>query len=318
MHGKPRLNVFGRQLLVERLQAGWSAGSVAEAAGVSRATVYKWSRRYRSEGLGGLADRSSRPQSSPRSVNAELEARIVELRRTRKLGPHRLGAVLGVPRSTVYKVLCRNRLQRLDWIDRPTGRVIRRIEVAALGEVVHMDVKKLGRIPEGGGHRIHGRRARPSPGAGHGPGHDYVHSAVDAFSRLAYSEVLGDETGATCSDFLRRAAQWFAGHGVQMQALVTDNAMAYRLSSAFRATASDLGIDHRRTPPYTPQLNGKVERFHRTLLEEWAYARSYSGNAERVGLLSAWLHSYNFHRAHTALGGRPPVTRLNDLCGNYS
>lgn len=318
MNRRPRLNDFGRQLLVERLTAGWSAQSVAEASGVSRATVYKWSRRYRLEGLPGLVDRTSRPRSSPRQLDPNLEARILELRRSRKLGPHRLGAILGVPRSTAYKVLRRNGLQRLDWMDRPSGKVIRRIEVATVGEVVHVDVKKLGRIPEGGGHRIHGRRARPSPGMGRGPGHDYIHSAIDACSRLAYSEVLLDESGATCSAFLRRAAEWFAGYGIQIRCLVTDNAMAYRLSNQFRAAITELGIEHRRTPAYTPQLNGKVERFNRTMLEEWAYARPYVGNAERTGLLSEWLHRYNFHRAHTALGGLPPVSRLNDLRGNYS
>lgn len=318
MNRRPRLNDFGRQLLIERLEAGWSAQSVAEASGVSRATVYKWSRRYRAEGWAGLADRSSRPASSPQRLKPEIEARIVELRRTRKLGPHRLGAILGVPRSTAYKVLSRHGLQRLDWMDRPSGRVIRRIEVSGVGEVIHMDVKKLGRIPEGGGHRAHGRRARPSPGRGRGPGHDYVHSAVDACSRLAYSEVLLDETGATSTGFLRRAADWFASHGIQIHCLVTDNAMAYRLSSQFRIALGELGIEHRRTPAYTPQLNGKVERYHRTLLEEWAYVRPYVGNAERVALLNDWLHSYNFHRAHIALGGRPPVSRLNNLCGSYS
>lgn len=318
MHRRPRLNVFGRQLLVDRLQAGWPVRSVAEAAGVSTATVYKWSRRYRYEGAQGLLDRSSRPRSSPSRLDGSLEARILELRRARKLGPHRLGAILGVPRSTTYKVLRRHGLQRLDWMDRPTGKVIRRIEVGRLGEIVHMDVKKLGRIPEGGGHRVHGRRARPSPGAGHGPGNDYIHSAIDACSRLAYSEVLLDETGATCSGFLRRAEAWFASHGIEITCLVTDNAMAYRLSKQFRAAVSELGIEHRRTPAYTPQLNGKVERFQRTLLEEWAYVRAYRGNAERVALLKDWLHSYNYHRTHTALGGRPPVSRLNNVSGNYS
>jgi transposase InsO family protein len=318
VHPRPRLNVFGRQLLIDRLEAGWSASAAAESAGVSRATAYKWWRRYRAEGRGGLEDRSCRPHRSPGRMAAELEALVLELRQSRKLGPHRLGAVVGVPRSTVYKVLRRHNLHRLDWLDRPTGRLIRRIEVATVGELVHLDVKKLGRIPDGGGHRVHGRRSRPSPGQGKGPGYDYVHSAIDACSRLAYSEVLLDESGATSSAFLRRAADWFAGYGIRIQSLVTDNAMAYRLSAQFRDTVGDLGVSHRRTPPYTPQLNGKVERFHRTLLEEWAYIQPYNGNSERTALLSAWLHSYNFHRTHTALGGRPPISRVNDLRGNYS
>jgi transposase InsO family protein len=201
-------------------------------------------------------------------------------------------------------------------MDRPTGKVVRRYEWAEPGQLVHMDVKKLGRIPPGGGHRVHGRAARPD--RKRRQGYDFVHSVVDDHSRLAYSEILPDEQGPTCADFLRRSAAWFEAQGVRVQRVMTDNAMNYRLSRDFKAALVDLGAKHLLTPIYSPQVNGKVERYNRTLLERWAYVRPYEDNAERAALLSEWLHRYNFHRAHTALGGRPPIERVNRLRGNYS
>src|SRR4029077_3985751 len=194
MHPRPRLNLFGRQLLIDRLEHGWSAPAVAESAGVSRATVYKWLRRYQVEGLAGLADRSSRPRRSPRRLDAAREATVLELRR-RRLGPPRLAALSGLPRSTCYKVLRRHQLHRLDWLDRPTGRLIRRYEMSQSGELGHMDVKKLARIPEGGGHRAHGRLGRPRGDyeKGFQIGYECLHSLIDDYSRLAYSELLDDE-----------------------------------------------------------------------------------------------------------------------------
>jgi transposase InsO family protein len=316
MHGRPRLNVFGRQLLVKRIEAGWTPSTAAEAAGVSRATAYKWLRRYRAEGWIGLQDRSCRPHRSPTRLGPPAEAIILELRRGQKLGPHRLAALTQRPRSTCYAVLRRHGLHRLDWLDRPTGRVIRRYEYARPGELGHLDVKKLGRIPLGGGHRIHGRQERPN--RREGLGYDFVHSLIDDHSRLAYSEILPDERGASCAAFLRRAAAYFAEHGIRFQRLLTDNAFAYRFSHPFQRALAELGSRHLRTAPYRPQTNGKVERFNRTLLEEWAYVQPYQDNAERVGLLAAWLHRYNYHRAHTALGGLPPIARVNNLRGNYS
>jgi transposase InsO family protein len=316
MHRRPRLNCFGRQLLVERLEAGWSASAVAESAGVSRATVYKWRQRYRLEGLPGLADRSCRPHSSPRRIEPEVEAHLLELRRSRKLGPHRLATLTGLARSTCYKLLRRHQLHRLDWLDRPSGRLIRRYERERPGELVHVDVKKLGRIPAGGGHRVHGRRDRT--GVARGLGYDFVHSLVDDHSRLAYSEVLDDELATTCAAFLRRAFEFMSTHGIAVEAVMTDNAKNYRLSRHFQATVAQLGARQLFTPPYHPQVNGKVERFNRTLLDEWAYVRPYADNQERLALLNTWLHDYNYHRTHTALGGRPPIERVNNLCGNYN
>jgi transposase InsO family protein len=316
-HPRARLNEYGRQLLVHRVRVeGWTAAAAAEASGVSRATVYKWLRRFDEGGAVALGDRSCRPRRSPRRTARRLEARIVHLRRRQKLGPARLGLRLGVAPSTCYAVLRRHRLHHLGWLDRPTGRVIRRYESEAPGELVHVDVKKLGRIPVGGGHRVRGRESRPN--SRRGLGYDFIHSCVDDHSRLAYSEVLADEQGETCATFLARAGTFFAAHGIAIQRVMTDNAFAYRHSTAFRAAVAELGARQLFTQPYRPQTNGKVERFNRTLLEEWAYVRPYASNEARVRLLPGWLHRYNHHRSHTALGGRSPIERVNNLPGQYS
>jgi len=315
-HATARLTVFGRDLIVRRVREdGWSATAAAEASGVSRATVYKWLSRFDAGGLEGLQDRSSRPLRSPRRVSRRLEDRILRLRRRKKLGPHRLATRLSVPRSTCYAVLKRHQLQRLDRIDRPTGEPIRRYEWEQPGDLVHVDTKKLARIPPGGGHRKLGRDAAPSHT---GCGYEYVHSAVDDHSRLAYSELLPDEKAASCAAFLGRAATYFRARGIVIQRLLTDNARMYRDSAVFRSTCSDLGIEQRFIRPRRPQTNGKVERYNRTFLDEWAYVRLYRSNSQRARLLSRWLHAYNYHRSHTALGGHPPISRVNNLCGNYS
>jgi transposase InsO family protein len=245
-----------------------------------------------------------------------VEEQLLTLRRSEKLGPHRLAARTGVPRSTCYAVLRRHGVHRLDWMDRPTGAVIRRYERERAGELVHVDVKKLGRIPDGGGHRVLGRAGRPRWGKA-GMGYAFVHACVDDHSRMAYAEVLDDETATTCAAFIRRAGAFFAGYGIQVERVLTDNGPGYR-SHVFRRALADLGAVPRRTRPYRPQTNGKVERFNRTLLEEWAYVRPYASDAERRCLLPEWLHLYNHHRSHTALGGRSPVERVNNLPGNYS
>jgi transposase InsO family protein len=266
--------------------------------GVSRATAYKWVRRFAAEGAAGLEDRSSRPHGQPRRTPARVEQRVQALRRQRKLGPARIGAIVGLPASTVHRILVRQGLQRLAWLDRPTGLVIRRYERDRPGELVHVDTKKLGRIPDGGGWRTLGRqRGDHRRDRRRGPGYEYVHSVVDDHSRLAYSEIHDDETSATCAAVLRRALGFYAAHGVRIERVLTDNAEAYRRGSAWQLVLDEHGLGHRLIRPYRPQTNGKVERFHRTLLDEWAYAQPFTSNQQRRAALHDWLHRYNYHRA---------------------
>jgi len=313
-HPKAVLTPVGRLILVQRIAQGRPAAHVAGEMGISRATAYKWWQRYVQEGEAGLHDRSSRPLRSPRRTPARVERQIEVLRRRTKLGPVRIAVRLQMPASTVHRVLVRRHLNRLSWMDRPTGRVIRRYEHEHPGDLVHVDVKKLGRIPAGGGWRLHGRPGHPSSGVGY----DYIHSAVDDHSRLAYSEICPDERGATAAAFWMRATAFFVAHGIVVQRVLSDNAFAYRNSVAFRTAVHDSGAVQRFIQPRRPQTNGKVERFNRTLLEEWAYVRPYTSNQRRTRALTTWLHIYNYHRAHTSLGKLPPVSRLNNVSGHYS
>jgi transposase InsO family protein len=266
-HRNARLTEFGRLLLVQRItELGWPAALAAESLGVSRATAYKWLGRYRSEGRAGLADRNSRARRCPHALPASQVRRVLAARRRHRQGPHRLAWQLDMPRSTIYGVLRRHGMSRLAHLDRTSGAVVR-YQREHPGELVHLDVKKLGRIPDGGGHRIHGRAAARR---GRGIGYDYVHSAIDDRSRVAFSQVLPDETGATSAQFLVQAAAFFAEHGLAIQRVLTDNAKAYTQSLLVAETAAGLGIRRKRTRPYRPQTNGKVERFNRTLLDEWA------------------------------------------------
>jgi transposase InsO family protein len=315
-HRNARLTEFGRLLLVQRItELGWPVAQAAESLGVSRATAYKWLGRYRQHGQDGLADRPSRPHRCPHALPASQVRRVLAVRRRRRQGPHRLGYHLAMPRSTVYGVLRRHGLNRLVSMDRVSGAVVR-YERERPGELVHLDVKKLGRIPDGGGHRIHGRAAGAR---GRGIGYDYIHSAVDDRSRVAFSQVLADETGETAARFLVEAAGFFADHGVRIQRVLTDNAKAYADSVTFAETAAGLGIQLKRTRPYRPQTNGKVERFNKTLLDEWAYGRLYRSNTERCRAFARWLRLYNHQRPHTALGGLTPITVLvNNVHGNHT
>jgi transposase InsO family protein len=310
-HANARLTPAGRQTLVRRIETdARPIAHIAHEMGISRATAYRWWARYQQLGEPGLHDRPSTPHTSPRRTPVGLEQRIVRLRRRERLGPARISARLGVPASTVHRVLVRHQLNRLAWLDRPTGRVIReparRYEHPNPGDLIHLDIKKLGRIPAGGGHRAHGRRTGTP--RGRGIGYDFLHTAVDDYSRLAYVERHPDERHTTCAGFWRRACAWFAAHGITVRRVLTDNGPGYR-SRAFAAALAEHGITHKRTRPYRPQTNGKVERFNRTLLEEWAYKRLYRSQAARTRALPGWLHTYNHHRAHTALGRRPPISR---------
>jgi transposase InsO family protein len=323
-HAMAKLTPLGRAALVERvLVDGWPVVRAAEAMNVSRQTAHKWVRRFREEGPAGLVDRSSIARRHPHELSARYVERILRARRKTKHGPHRLAYALGCPRSTVYGVLRRHGMHRLDWMDRPTGRVIRRYERSRPGELVHIDVKKLGRIPDGGGWRLLGRstearRNQRRTWREGRLGYDYLHAAIDDHSRLAYVEVHPDERAASTSGFLHRASAFFSSHGIRVEAVMTDNAWTYTHARTFREALGELGARHLVIPPRRPQVNGKVERFNRTMLEEWAYVRLYRSNDARTKALSRWVDFYNAARPHTALGGRPPMARVNNGDGNYT
>jgi transposase InsO family protein len=324
-HRNARLTVHARRLLIERVVVDRRpVAHVVQELGVSRQTGYKWLARWRAEGDAGLHDRSSAAHRVPHQTPASVEALVCRLRTEHKLGPARLAPLVGLPASTVHAVLTRHGLHRLAFMDRPTGQVIR-YERDRPGELVHVDVKKLGRLRDGGGWKVHGRgtwrdhRARAEQAAGRRVGFDYVHCAVDDHTRLAYAEIHPDETSATCAEFLRRAAAWFATAGIaRIERVMTDNALNYRRGRAWHAALHDLTASARFTKKYRPQTNGKAERFNRTLLAEWAYQRPYTSNQDRADALPAWLHIYNYHRGHTALGGQPPITRINNGPGQYT
>ena len=315
MHANAPLTPEGRLRLCHRIENGWTVAAAAESMNISRQCAHKWWRRYYDEGPAGLVDRSSRPRSCPHQTPARVERRIVALRQSRKLGPARLAGIVGVPASTVHRVLVRNGVNRLRWMDRPTGRVIRRIETSRPGELVHIDVKKLARVPDGGGHKVHGRAGTRNGSMGkRGLGYTHIHTAIDAYSRLAYSEFAGTENTTNCVAFLERAVAWFANQGIEIERILTDNGNGYR-SIPWRERCADLGIKHTRTKPYRPATNGKVERFNRTLLDEWAYARIWTSERARARALDKFLHRYNHHRHHTAIGG-PPASRVTNLAGH--
>ncbi len=318
-HRTARLNPFGRQLLIDRvLDQGWTVATAAEAQGISRATGHKWVRRYRLEGPAGLLDRSSRPHRSPNSTPAPEVQRIVAARLAWRWGPDRLGPLLGHPPSTVGAVLRRSGLPRLADIDRPTGLPVRRYEVCHPGALLHQDHKKLGRIPDGGGHRSLGRSTetrRLKLEFRSKRGYDHLEVIVDDRTRRAVVVPVPDESGASAATALTEALAVFAAEGIVVERVLTDNGLAYR-SNAYRAVLGDRR--HSRTRPYRPQTNGKAERFIGTLLREWAYARPYGSNRERLDALPAFVDFYNQHRPHTALGGLSPSAVVNNVHGDHT
>jgi transposase InsO family protein len=312
--------------MVRRIATGRPPAHVAAEMGVSRACAYKWWNRWKDEGEHGLIDRPSRAHRHPKRTRACTETRIRIARHLSRRGPVAIGAQLKVPPSTVGRVLRRHRTPPLAACDPVTGQVIRasrrsanRYEHDRPGSLVHVDVKKLGRIPDGGGWRAHGRAATADQRHKKAPiGYDYVHAAVDDHSRLAYAEILDDEKGATCAGFLTRAAAFYAAHGISIERVLTDNAKNYRISRDFAAAAEAIGATRKFTRPHCPWTNGKVERFNRTLGTEWAYSRIFASNDDRAALLPAWLNHYNLNRPHLGIGGRSPISRVNNAAGQYT
>jgi len=310
-HANARLTPRGRRLLVDRVAGGWTITRAAAAAGISRQTGSKWWWRFAREGEPGLHDRQSAVHRQARQHPPELVAALCARRRERRVGPHVLAWETGLARSSVYGLLRRHGLNRLDRLE-PRPPIVRH-ERGRPGELVHLDTKQLGRIPEGGGHRVHGRR---SGDGHHGLGWNRVHVAIDDHSRLAYAEELADEAPATTAGFLRRAWRFYAAQGITLERILTDNGGCYR-STLFAAACDELGMGHRFTRPYRPQTNGKAERIVRTLLAEWAYARPFADTAERQALLPVFLDFYNRRRPHWSLAGQPPISRVpvNNLTG---
>jgi transposase InsO family protein len=314
-HPRARLTIFGRQLLVTRVEAGWPAAHVAEQLGISRATAYKWVRRYRAEGEAGLADRSSRPHRSPRHLGAAAEAEILTARARWRYGPDRLGPLLGRPPSTVHRVLVRHGLSRLRDADRVTTAPVRYVACHP-GALLHQDHKKLGRIPDGGGWRVLGRGNDRRHGHG-GAGYDHLEVIIDDTSRYAVVVPVPDETGRSAALALETAASEFAGLGIRIERVLTDNGAGYR-SRAYRDVVAGLDARHKRTRPRRPQTNGKAERVIQTLLREWAYGRTYTTNRERQMALPVFVDFYNRRRPHTALGGRSPLDAVNNVLGDHN
>jgi len=316
-HRNARLNVFGRKLLCRRIvEEGWTVSAAAHAAGVSRTTASKWLQRYHHDGYAGLADRSSRPRRLRAGVGPRALRRIFRRRRLRE-GPHRISWETGIARSTVYRVLARHGLARLTALGREPRPPALRYEHAHPGDLLHLDTKRLGRIGPGGGKRIHGwTHAHEHRGIGH----EVVHVAVDDHSRLAYAEVMPDETAVSTAAFTARALAFYGAHGITVRRVLTDNAFCYT-SRAFLETLHGADVRAKRTRPYRPQTNGKAEAFVKTLVNSWAYARPYDSSDERTAHLGRFLTRYNHYRPHGGIGGLPPITRVpgdNNVCGKNS
>ncbi len=298
--------------MVRRVEAGMPQAHVAAKMGLCWGTVAKWWHRYVGEGEAGLVDRSSKPHRSLRRTPARVEERVCRLRTSTRRGPVYLGARTGVPASTVWRILCRNGLNRLGWIDRPTGQVIRRYERSAPGELVHLDINKVGKIPPGGGWRVHGRGSPQAKRSKSKPvGYTHLHVAIDDHSRVGDVEAHDNETAATLIEFWQRAQGWFWANNTAVDEVLTDNGPNF-CSNAFAEVLAQRAIKHRRTRPYRPQTNGKAERFNRTLTDEFLYNYKFRSETDRRIRLKRWIHDYNCHRHHTAIGG-PPASRANNL-----
>lgn len=321
----PRARLRLARLVVDH---GWPIARAAERYDVSWPTAKRWATRYAAMGEAGMTDRPSRPHRQPRRTPPAVVRKIVHLRWKQRLGPVAIADRLGMASSTVHAVLVRCRLNRLSHIDRVTGEAVRRYEHDHPGALLHVDVKKLGNVPDGGGWRYVGRQQgeknrAATPGKPRNRhrnpkmGTAFVHTVLDDHSRVAYAEIHDDETAATAAGVLRRAVAWFAARGVRVERVLSDNGSAY-VSRLWRQTCAELGIKPKRTRPYRPQTNGKIERFHRTLAQEWAFKRFYPSELARRGAMPAWLHEYNHHRPHTAIGKLPPISRLTNLPGQYT
>jgi transposase InsO family protein len=317
-HANARLNLHGRMLLVRRVRVeGRPVAHVAKEMGISRQCAHRWVARFDAEGPAGLRDRSSRPHSMPTRTPVRVETAVVACRRELRIGRDRIAERIGVPARTVSRILARHQMPPLAALDPVTGVVIRasrstqlRYERANPGDLVHVDVKKLGRIPDGGGWRVHGRQVTNQNGAkGRRLGFDYVHAVVDDRTRLAYAEIHPDEKGDTAAGVLLRAAAFFSTHGFTVREVMSDNALAYRNSAAFIDAVAQLGAKQRFIKPHCPWQNGKVERLNRTLQAEWAYRQPFTSNDHRTRALGPWLDYYNNERTHHGIGGLTPAAR---------
>jgi transposase InsO family protein len=323
----PRARLRLARLVVDQ---GWPIARAAERYDVSWPTAKRWADRYRRLGPDGMNDASSRPHHSPTRTPAPVVRKIVHLRWKQRLGPVQIADRVGLAPSTVHAVLVRCRLNRLSHVDRATGEPIRRYEHEYPGSLIHVDVKKLGNIPDGGGWRFVGKaqgaQNRIATAIRTGKrtrlynakiGTCYVHTVIDDHSRVAYAECHDDETAATAVAVLARAVAWFAVRGITVERVLSDNGSAYK-SNLWRDTCADLGIKVKKTRVRRPQTNGKIERFHRTLADGWAFKKLYTTESARRAALPAWIHFYNHHRPHTAIGGTTPITRLTNLTDQYS
>ena len=329
VHANATLTPKGRLRLAQRIvDEGWPIVRAAEHFNVSWPTAKRWAVRYDEIGEAGMVDRSSRPRHSPNRTPPPKVRKIVDLRWRKRLSPQSIPSRLAMPASTVHAVLVRCRLNRLSHIDIRTGEVIRRYEHPHPGSMIDVDVKKLGNIPDGGGWRFVGRtkgrkNRQQTPGTTRSRhhnellGHAFVHTVIDDHSHVAYAEIHDDETAQTAVGVLRRAVNWCAARGVIIERVLSDNGGCYR-STLWKHTCAELAVTHKRTRPYRPQTNGKIERFHRTMAAEWAFARYYKSEQARRTALPSWLHTYNHHRQHSAIGRNVPISRLINAPGQYN